>query len=651
MTLGRTAEEQFPLAAHSEQRVSPFISTHWGWLPVLSVVNALALVLTAFAMTAARSNAAWAEPLFWLSLLIIFAPTALRLASPTMTRQERWGLVLLAGMALYLVKVLRSPTGFTFHDEFLHWRTAADILRTGRLFSDNPILPVSSLYPGLEILTTAVANLTGLAIYPAGVITIGVGRVLLMLSLYLFFEQVSRSERIGGIATLIYLGNANFLFFDGQFSYESLALPIATAILCAVIRREAERERNFWRLLILTLPLIGALAVTHHLTGYVLVGLLFLFTLAAVIYRRSRLSWASLGVITLIAFAAVSGWASRTAGATDEYLTPVLTSGATEFVQFIFNENVGRQLFRGAAGQSSPVWERVIGVVSTICILVILPIGILRIWQAALVRLIGGLQGISSLRFGALQSWRRYRNNPFALAFSGVIFLHPLMLALRFTSSGWEIANRSSEFVFWAVTLVIAIGIVSVQAWHIPRRLWMGGFVIWASLIFVGGIISGWPPWGRLPGDYLVSGDSRSIEPQGIAAANWTNTFLNGQDRIAADRINTLLLATYGHQQPVTHLHDNVYLASLFFAPQIGAEERQLIKTVNLRYLLADERLSTGLPQVGFYFEAGEPPTGEPDNSVPPEVLTKFSDLSNVSQLFDSGSIKIYDLSGLRAAS
>ena len=38
---------------------------------------------------------------------------------------------------------------------------------------------------------------------------------------------------------LLYAANPNFVYFDGQVAYESLALPLAAAALCAAAREWA----------------------------------------------------------------------------------------------------------------------------------------------------------------------------------------------------------------------------------------------------------------------------------------------------------------------------------------------------------------------------------------------------------------------------
>ena len=632
------------LTAEHEQPHTVVVSddARWGWLPALTVTSACALVLAAFAFSASRSGQQWAIGLYWISLLLIFVPAAFRLAAASTSRRERIGLVVVAGLALYLVKVLHSPVDFTFHDEFLHWRTAADILSSQRLFTENTILTVSPLYPGLEIVTTAFVNLSGLTVYQSALVTLGIGRIVFMLALYLLYEQVGRSAQIGGIAALVYMGNSNFLYFDAQFSYETLSLPIATAVLAFVLFRQHNHDRNLLRMAVLILPLVVLVVVTHHLTAYALVGFLSLWALIAVFVNRREREWLDVGIIATLSLVIVVIWMQVTGNATEGYLGPVFSGGISELLRLIISDDSGRRLFQGATGQSSPSWEPVVGMASVIFILVALPFGVVQVWRSPFGRRFREA-GVKVLSSSALQAWKRYGTNPIAFVLTLIVLIYPAMQGFRLTSSGWEIANRSSEFVFWATAFIATIGVFSLR-WVRMRSLWSIGFVVWATVIFVGGAISGWPPWARMPGSYLVSSDSRSIEPQSLSAAQWTSQYLDPADRIAADRINTLLLATYGRMRPVTHQYDHLYMSPIFVSPDIGPGERALMAQVGLRYLLVDDRLSTGLPGVGVYFEAGEPGGGTYRTPIPLSALSKFDGQPDVSRIFDSGDIQIYDV-------
>lgn len=654
----------------------------WGWLPILTLVSACALLLLAISNTAARAGTGWAQPLMWTALLTILVPTAVRLASPGASRNERIGLIVMVGLAIYMVKVLHSPLFFTFHDEFVHVRTADDILRTGHLFEKNPIIPVSPLYPALQILTTALLNLTGLDIYAAGILVVGAGRLLLVLALFLLYEEISSSARVAGLAVLVYMCNPNFVFYGAQFAYESLSLPFVAWVLFLVARRArlAGTDRVMTNLAVV----LGLAVITtaHHLTSYAVVAFFALWAISGFLWRvltklaqrytgqisnrelvrdiAQQLSpwwkgnWGSThrtldksrpaGVMLLMAVACLS-WLVYVATLTIGYLAPVLRDALAEVIRLIAGE-AGRELFKGSSGQVAPPWEQ------------------LTAFGAVGLIMLG-------LLFGTLQIWRHYYNNTLALTLTIVALVYPASLAMRFTTAGWEVANRASEFVFISVAFIVAVGVervllnqgfkFSVPGFNlgsaIARRnsliasrmngLRAGVFTFCVGVAFVGGMIAGWPPFARQPGTYLVSADTRSIEPQGVAAANWAQKTLGPGNRMAADRINGLLMLSFGGQYMVLNVGDGVNVGWLFYARDVDTIARDVINKGNIRYVVVDKRLSKGLPQIGVYFESGEPDTNKHTKPLDLVNLEKFDRQAQVQRVFDSGDIAIYDVGEL----
>lgn len=586
---------------------------HWGWLPILSLYSADGLVLISFADTAARSGNIRAETIFWIGLLLLYAPVAMRLTIRTITRRESLGLVLMLGLGLYLVKVLHSPLAFTHHDEFLHWRTFNDIQSNGHLFHHNPLLPVSALYPGLEIVTHAFASLSGMPFFLSGVVVIGIARLIFVLALFLLFEWISRSFQVAGIAVAIYMTNPNFLFFDAMFKYETLALSFAALTLYCVVRQEDQRDATRPGLVLGSILTLGAAIVSHHLTAYIFNLFLLLWTAVALYRRRSSQSWHMLAGITLLALIMNLVWLFTVANVVIEYLSPHVVGTVRELTRMIAGEQTaGRQLFRSSTGQVAPLWERLAGFGSVGLILLGLP-------------------------FGLFQIWRRYRTSTIALALAISTFAYPASLYLRFTRRGWEIANRSSEFLFIALGLVLALGIVHLQLPGRLDRLRPLGLGMAASVLLLGGLIAGWPPFWRLPGTYIAQADTRSIEIQGIAAAEWARTYLGTGNRMATDRTNELLMGTYGGQFPVTEVSRGINTNWVLFAPQMNAEREALLKRAEIRYVVVDWRLTT-VPRVARRFY--------PNVSLE-QALAKFDHLSNVSCIFDSGDIAIYDVGAI----
>ena len=642
---------------------TPLSSTRGlGWLPALSLVSAFGLLLLAFTDNGARANAGWAEPLFWVGLLILFMPVAARLVSSDASRQERIGLIVMLGIALYLVKVLQNPLAFTYHDELGFWRATDDVIQSHHLFHQDPLGRIYPLYPGLENVTTALVNLGGLSIFGAGVVALGVARLVLVLALYLFYEQVGRSARVAGIAALLYMTNPNFLFFDAQFAYESLALPLTALALFAAVRRGRAHNDHRGELTLVAVFAIGSVVVAHHLTAYALAVFLLFWagfsfvhryeitrmTGAIIYWRRGEMSrrqrWRAFGRqlarlrthlnergrprpggLALLAFGASLAWLMLVGSATFEYIFPVLNGAVAGFIQLVSRETGGKIPFRNATGNVDPLWERLTGFASVGLILLGLPFGLWRMW--------------------------RRRASAVTLLLVGATLAYPASLALRLTQEGTETSNRASEFLFVGIAFVLAVGIVEGL---LPRRVaWRRSAPFFhreavrfatitscAAVIFLGGVIVGWAPYARLPGPYLVAAASRSIEPQGVMAAEWAKDVLGPGNRIAADITNELLMGSYGYQDPQGNIINGPPIPPLFYSTQFGQTEREIIRGNNIQYLVVDRRNSNALPLIGQYFQHGPEADTTP---LDPTALAKFDNVKGISRTFDSGDIIIYD--------
>ena len=140
-------------------------------------------------------------------------------------------------------------------------------------------------------------------------------------------------------------------------------------------------------------------------------------------------------------------------------------------------------------------------------------------------------------------------------------------------------------------------------------------------------------------------GDSLSLEPMSIEAAEWTKLWLGIGNRIASDRLNDILMSTYGRQDVVTSLYDRQDPGELFQQPEISAWDSEIIKTDRLDYLVTDLRLSTARAYVASYF--GDDAAGP---QLDPQNLSKWDDAPGVSRVFDDGWINIYDVRNMSHA-
>ena len=263
----------------------------WGWLPELSVTTSLGLLLVACTNYGAYTQAVWATPLFWLGLMVMLLPAVYRLTAAEATRRERIGAIVLLVMGLYLVKLLHSPFTLTFADEFVHVYNAEATLASNYLFNPNSILRVTAYYPGLAAATAALADVSGLPVMGAAVVLIGAARLVLVLAIFLLFEQVSGSARVGGLGAALFMGQPSFLYWSAQFSYESLSFPLVIAALFLAARSlAARRASSFWRYTVLALLVIAAVTTIHHLSSYALAGVLLAWSLLEHTQLHARLA-------------------------------------------------------------------------------------------------------------------------------------------------------------------------------------------------------------------------------------------------------------------------------------------------------------------------------------------------------------------------
>ncbi len=601
-------------------------ATRWGWLPVLSVTAFSGLWITAVSYVAARNGWGSATLLFDLGVLLIVVPVVARLWQTSNSRAETIGLVLVLGLGLYLVSVLRYPLYFTSYDELLHYRTAEDILQTHQLFTGNSLLPVSPLFPGLEIVTTALASVSGIGIFPAGVVLVGAAREMMLLTLFLLFERLGESARVAGLGTVLYMGSSTFMFFDTSFAYESLGLPLATLVVFVLLRRSqgtTPRERWMWTGLAILLML--AVSITHPVTAYMLTLFLGLWSLATLYLRKNRERRLSPIEMAIFLLSWNAAWLFSIAQITIRYLQPYTTDAITTLVRLLTGQGGDRQLLAVAVGQGTIDVERLIALGSVGCIL-------------------------TGLVLGLGQWWRQPRGQSLSLALALGSFAYPAIPLLRLNANTWQFSNRLAGFLFVALGYIMALGLARLELpprWTRVRN-WLA--IPALLVIFRGGIAAGSSPATRLPGPYAIVADNRSIDAQGLQAAEWARAVLGPNQRMAADRVQTILMGSFGRQSLITNQSDGVSVSGIFLKPELRQEDYALLAQTGLHYLVIDRRITAGVPLYGFYFEEWEQKIVSFVPPVQASVLEKFEHLPGVSRILDSGDIVVYDIGALAHA-
>src|SRR3954454_8674039 len=226
-----------------------------------------------------RGDEAAAVGLWYVGFVGIVVPFAWLLLAPSRTGHQRLGAALAFGLIMYASWFLTNPIMATRFDETLHVTTLVDMVDHHSFFYPNSTLPVSPHYPGLELATAGVHWLTGLPLIVCQVLVVLTARSTFILALFLLASRIGRSTQVGAATVLLYAGSAQFYFFNSQFSYQTVAIAMLIAALYLLVRAFDSDEERPWKLLLAVQVCLGGLAITHHLTSWLTLVLLWLLTL------------------------------------------------------------------------------------------------------------------------------------------------------------------------------------------------------------------------------------------------------------------------------------------------------------------------------------------------------------------------------------
>ncbi|MCM3887282.1 hypothetical protein [Frankia sp. R82] len=632
--------------------------------PIVLMMS-LGLLLLSYCVIRGRTgqDQATTESLYWVALAIIFLPAAARILAAHTGLRERVALSLALPLALQVSRTVLYPTRFMFHDELVHEAVLHHIQDSHHLFTPNSLLPVTPYYPGLEVVTDGMHELTGLSSHTAAAVVLVLARLLLSGSIIGIVRELTGSTRAGCVASLVYVCNPQFIFFNGQFSYQTLALPLAVFTVYLVLTRRLPGEpvgpvlgdagdagdagtialavgpgtrRGWWRvgslrplLRSLLLPCASLVTVvfSHHLTSMLLVAAVWVWlSLTLLLHRRDRrprTSAPALAVLGLIGTVVLLAASFRPGNTLGSYLMGIYEGSAGDIAKLSKGQQT-HQMFHDSSGISTPRWQQYAS------------------FGSILVVLAGLIPALVKARV-----WIR-RRVALAVVLSLLALLYPVIPAGHLTAATSEVGDRASGFAFLGVGFVVAWLLDgSLRRPSLPR---LGVATTAFLLAFVGGeIIGAGPVWLRVPGSYLVSADPRSVDADSLAAATWLADNVPPGQQVFADRVSGLLAEAVGRQHTVRHVGSGIDASPVLLGPTDTRIDTRLIRRANLSYVIVDRRDATDLPHVGVYIESGEL-DGE-DRQVPVAVaaLDKFSQVNGAHRIYDNGSIVIYDVRALRA--
>jgi hypothetical protein len=599
-------------AAHVSALASRVAAAGPSPLVVLALCAGIGLLLCTWANALSREGGNPTQLIYWAGVMLIVLPTGYRISMRDVSLGERFALVALFALSLYAIKVIRDPFIFTFPDEPIHAYNADQAMVHHGLFNENPILPVTSGYPGLASATSALMALTGMSSFGAGVFLIGCARLLLMLALFILFARVSGSNRIAGLGVVLYAGASNFLYWGVQYSYESLSLPLLIAVLAAFAEREGAGPKDARAWVVPILLGTAAVVVTHHLTSYALVVIL---TALAIVYRLWRVPRPNPWPFAVFAAVAAGGWLAIAASSTVGYLGPVLSEAFTSTLHTVSGEAAPRSLFESSS--SAVVLETP--------------------WLARLITLAAVvLSGLAFLA-GFRQVWARRREQPFTALFCAGGALFFASLALRLAPKAWETGNRASEFLFIGLAFVAAYGGLRLVRPGRRLRERRVAFVTSIGVIVIGGAIAGWPWDAQLAQPTRITAEGADIESEPVALARWIGDYLPGQKFAAADADARMILAPGGARAKTG---DALAIKTILPETSLSDWELPLLRDHHVGYIVADRRKVATDAVRGPFFDV---PESEEGRLLPIEAVHKFAEVP-LGRTYDSGNIVVYKL-------
>jgi hypothetical protein len=565
--------------------------------------------------------------LFWPAAIIPNIVFARVLLSGRLSKALRHTTIAIVGIYSAALYHMSAPIVLGGFDEHLHERTLNDLLFGSGLFAPNPLLDVSPNYPGMELVTGLIIRLTGVSTMVGIFLAVLLFRYMLVLVIYESALTVNKSQRFASLVVLLYATSPQFFFFNSQFAYQSMALPLGLGGLL-LIRRAQLSSGAYARLFtVLGIIVLAATVMTHHITGCFVFAFLVVWTLATPKSRRSALSWASLGMGIFLVV-----WTAAVAGKLNAYLGPLIGETWDEIVGLIGQPHASRQLFNNQAGFVLPEWQR-----------------LLLLAYAAFYSVSAVLCGFTVIR--------RARGRRVMVLVGLLTFAYPVTLAAHALPSAASLGDRASTFLFLPFALSVSLIVM-----HDPRvmpvvplrrsyfidfsksrtyRL----FAVFIGVAYLGGILLGsGPDWSLLPGPYMVVADSRSQDPEMIAAVRWVASHLPPGSVMIADRSSADVLAAEARMWIPLSPEPGAYFASVYFSPTWSSYQTAAVRQMHISYIYVDHRLADGLPQESYYIYSGETPTPE---RLTTEELSKFSHVPGLKDVYHHGPIDIYSTAGL----
>ncbi len=569
----------------------PPSSGHPWWTPVLVAAFAASGALLATAeWMAARGDGSGHFYVFWVAYFLVVAPVAMLLCGPTTSSRLRGSLVVALGVWSLCPSLLRTGNHPLYFDEFSHLRMLEDLVRTGHPVSTAGLLQIGASFPGLELAASALYHLSGLTLWLSAISIAALAHVALLAGVFVLVRDVARSARAGAIAAVLYSLNPSWLFFDAQFSYETLALPVLVWGLVFALRASARRAptaptRTKVLELCIAATLVAALVVIHHVSSVVECAALVGVALAATLQARRGASGAH-GISLPVAWGlagwgvAVTAWRFADVGhPLFVYLGPSLhLSSQLSQLLSVLGIGAGLPLHSAFASSSVPTFE-------VVCAYAMLPVLLLGfVW--ALWGLSGHRRVLSPLSYVA--------------APLGALFFVSLPLASAAAFS--EAVHRSWAFSFLGLAIVLGVacgydddGALSMslrgrRLWPPPQQLrtrLAPAVAAALCIVAIGGVAVGTSTSYRFGAAVAPETDPLYVGTQSSMVASWFAAHTTSRDVVYANRFAVRPIAVASEVGVADPAGPQL---GLLLAPSIPRTALEAFATDRVTYLVVDRR-------------------------------------------------------------
>ena len=616
------------------------------WIAVLLACQAVGGVLVAYSFTLGASGKAstWMYTAFWLGALVALVPLVIAATSSRIAAWQRVVAVATVGLVTTFPKILRSPSGPLFHDDYAHMRQVNGILGSGVAPEFNSRVIPSPYFPGLHHVTALVTDVLSVSAWQSALIVISVAHTLGLVAMYALARGVGLTSRGSAVAAVVYATNANWMFFHSQFSYESLGLPLAISVVAASVWvvQSARKGRAWWLLVPAAAAVAGYLvAAVHHLSALGLVALVIALAVSATITQRPRVlapaMWAVAGAIT-------AGAAVRLvslSGLLADYLGSPVTDGANQ-LRDLAQELLGTSdstvdsvtLFETAI---IPGYERVAGFLVPIILAAAVALYVALWWRARRETSVYSLPEFNPLR-------------PGLIAFGLFYFVS---LPTLFSVDANEGGRRSWGYTM--IGLAVLVGalidtlgsrptqVTSSIGGRLTVNVAVAALTAWVVLL-VGGVATGVNAVYRFPLPVVGVSDLTASSAETQALGSWFAANVPEHTWVLADRYSSIVIAGQAGMRVPAASVAFPYWELYFSAGPPALRTMGQIYALDAEYLVVDRRMAEVAPLNGWWLGDGEPRPGEGEVSSSAAALAKFDQMPWLTPVYASENYSVYAL-------